>query len=178
MFGRFAPILRGLGFAMAASSFLVSVYYNVIVAWAIHYLVSGMQAELPWARFNHTTSDGCALDGRIYDYEIKDGNGRTSCCYKEVVTEHWNSTALNSTLKGTPKAKLIQRVVVDRRQSVLRFGRHRNSAQKMAKYRPTPKFLNFGLKWGECRPKWPNFARKWLFWPKIIGQSLANATDE
>ena len=110
MFGRFAPILRGLGFGMAVSSFLMSLNYNVVMSWAIHYLFSGMRSELPWSnRANHTQHD------RIYDEggTIKDAENRTSCCYGEVIAEHRNST-LNSTL-GTNSVITVSRTQSERK---------------------------------------------------------------
>ena len=104
VFGRYAPILRGLGFGMAVSSFLMSVYYNVVMSWAIHYLFSGMKSELPWS--NHAQGD------RIYNDTIKDAENRTSCCYGEVIAEHRNST-LNSTL-GTYSVITVSRTHSER----------------------------------------------------------------
>ena len=38
-----------MGIAMVWTSFLVEIYYNVIIAWALFYLVTGFQSELPWS---------------------------------------------------------------------------------------------------------------------------------
>jgi solute carrier family 6 amino acid transporter-like protein 5/7/9/14 len=57
LFGRMAPIMKGLGFSMLLATFFVSIYYNVIIAWTLHYLFSGMAATLPWtdcSTFNST----------------------------------------------------------------------------------------------------------------------------
>ena len=41
--------LSGIGGAMFMVSLLVSVYYNVIIAWAIFYMFSSFSSPLPWA---------------------------------------------------------------------------------------------------------------------------------
>ena len=48
LFGRMAPAMKGLGFAMLAVTFYVCIYYNMIIAWAIFYVFAGFNSELPW----------------------------------------------------------------------------------------------------------------------------------
>ncbi|XP_031455091.1 sodium-dependent proline transporter-like [Phasianus colchicus] len=43
------PILQGVGVGMLVVSSLVSIYYNVIIAWAFYYLGSSFQSPLPWS---------------------------------------------------------------------------------------------------------------------------------
>ena len=49
IYGRLAPAFKGMGIAMVWTSFLVEIYYNVIIAWALFYMVTGFQSELPWS---------------------------------------------------------------------------------------------------------------------------------
>ena len=44
------PVLGGIGLAACITSFLVDIYYNVIIAWALFYLFSSFQADVPWGR--------------------------------------------------------------------------------------------------------------------------------
>jgi len=48
VFGRMAPIAKGLGYGMLFISFLVVIYYNLIIAWTIYYTFAGFTSELPW----------------------------------------------------------------------------------------------------------------------------------
>jgi len=48
VFGRMAPIAKGLGYGMLMISFLVVIYYNLIIAWTIFYTFAGFTSELPW----------------------------------------------------------------------------------------------------------------------------------
>ncbi|KAM9247624.1 sodium-dependent proline transporter-like [Leptosomus discolor] len=43
------PLLKGVGVAMLTVSSLVSLYYNVLLAWAFYYLGSSFQSPLPWS---------------------------------------------------------------------------------------------------------------------------------
>lgn len=41
--------VTGVGYAMVVSVALICVYYNMVNAWAFHYLFSSFTASLPWA---------------------------------------------------------------------------------------------------------------------------------
>ncbi|KAG8453152.1 hypothetical protein GDO86_004827 [Hymenochirus boettgeri] len=43
------PILKGIGIGMLLVSSLVSLYYNVIIAWTFYYLGQSFQSPLPWS---------------------------------------------------------------------------------------------------------------------------------
>ncbi|XP_039266427.2 sodium-dependent proline transporter-like [Styela clava] len=45
---RASPIFKGIGFGMVGVSFLVCIYYNVIIAYSLFYLFASFQAKLPW----------------------------------------------------------------------------------------------------------------------------------
>jgi SNF family Na+-dependent transporter len=50
----------GIGIAMMVISYLVSIYYNVIICWALVYLVSSFASEVPWKECNPDwASDRC-----------------------------------------------------------------------------------------------------------------------
>ena len=44
-----SPYLGGLGIASVVVCFLVSLYYNVIIAWCVFYFVKSFQNPLPWS---------------------------------------------------------------------------------------------------------------------------------
>ncbi|XP_044298756.1 sodium-dependent neutral amino acid transporter B(0)AT3-like [Varanus komodoensis] len=44
-----SPYLGGLGYACMVASFLVSVYYNMILAWVLWYFVNSFRDPLPWS---------------------------------------------------------------------------------------------------------------------------------
>ena len=55
IFGKLAPAFKGLGFAMLLVAFLVSIYYNMIIAWSMYYLTQSFTSVLPWSH-NGTNS--------------------------------------------------------------------------------------------------------------------------
>ncbi|NXL49580.1 SC6A7 protein, partial [Podilymbus podiceps] len=62
------PLLKGIGAAMLIVSSLVSLYYNVIIAWAFYYLGSSFQSPLPWscdAPQNADHCQGCVLQDTL-----------------------------------------------------------------------------------------------------------------
>ena len=45
--------ISGVGFAMLTSQWIVSLYYNVIIAWCLYYLFASMGSPLPWVDCNN-----------------------------------------------------------------------------------------------------------------------------
>ena len=70
VFGRLAPAFKGLGFAMLLVTFYVSIYYNVIIAWTLFYMFSGMQAILPWSYCRNDTLHMHCHEGNITHDDI------------------------------------------------------------------------------------------------------------
>ncbi|XP_066886870.1 sodium-dependent dopamine transporter isoform X2 [Kogia breviceps] len=51
---KICPILKGVGYTVILISLYIGFFYNVIIAWALHYLFSSFTTELPWTHCNHT----------------------------------------------------------------------------------------------------------------------------
>jgi len=49
VFGKIAPISRGLGYGMLCVTAYVAIYYNVIIAWSIFYTFASLTSKLPWS---------------------------------------------------------------------------------------------------------------------------------
>ncbi|XP_045762984.1 uncharacterized protein LOC123865794 [Maniola jurtina] len=45
---KICPLFKGVGFCAVMVAFYVSFYYNVIIGWALYFLVSSARSELPW----------------------------------------------------------------------------------------------------------------------------------
>lgn len=43
------PALTGVGYSGVTATFLVALYYNILVAWALWFLANSFQSPLPWA---------------------------------------------------------------------------------------------------------------------------------
>ncbi|XP_032902071.1 sodium- and chloride-dependent GABA transporter ine-like isoform X1 [Amblyraja radiata] len=48
------PLLKGVGVASVAISFIMCTYYNLIICWALYYLINSFQNPLPWHSCNNT----------------------------------------------------------------------------------------------------------------------------
>ncbi|KAG1653924.1 Sodium- and chloride-dependent GABA transporter ine [Nymphon striatum] len=58
-----APIFKGVGVATVVVTFILTTYYNVIIAWTLYYLFSSFTAVLPWSNCQHTwNSPNCYDD--------------------------------------------------------------------------------------------------------------------
>ncbi|XP_013405391.1 sodium-dependent proline transporter isoform X3 [Lingula anatina] len=77
IFGKFCPLFHGLGFGMVIISGVVSLYYNVILAWTIFYIAATFTSVLPWEHcdpqwathecYSYADADNCAtFNGSVY----------------------------------------------------------------------------------------------------------------
>ncbi|XP_070198562.1 uncharacterized protein [Littorina saxatilis] len=58
-----APLFKGVGYAMVLISALVSIYYNMVTAWAFHFLFTSLTSRLPWGFCNNTWNTGhCTIN--------------------------------------------------------------------------------------------------------------------
>jgi SNF family Na+-dependent transporter len=52
VFGGINKRLRGIGVASIWSCYIITFYYNVIIAWSVVYLISAFISPLPWSNLN------------------------------------------------------------------------------------------------------------------------------
>ena len=50
LFSRMQRMSGGLGWGMVTISFIVTIYYNMVIAWTLFYLYAGLTDTLPWER--------------------------------------------------------------------------------------------------------------------------------
>jgi solute carrier family 6 amino acid/orphan transporter-like 15/16/17/18/20 len=75
------PYLGGVGVSAAIVSFLVGLYYNVILTWCIYYLYKSFHLQLPWSQ--------CPVD--------VDGTVVEECARSPSPTNYfWNREAINT----------------------------------------------------------------------------------
>lgn len=63
------PYLGGVGVSAAVVSYLVGLYYNVILTWCIYYLWKSFSIELPWA-VSFSFIRNILLFKKQYDYYL------------------------------------------------------------------------------------------------------------
>ena len=76
---------------MLMITFLVAIYYNVIIAWAIFYMFAGMQKVLPWseaAYFNSTIPNDMSAP-EDYFYSTMLGLDPTQHDWSNFGSMHW-----------------------------------------------------------------------------------------
>ncbi|CAF3766698.1 unnamed protein product [Rotaria sordida] len=71
---------QGVGFAMVINSILGTLYYNVIIAWALFYFILSFRKTLLWSDCGHwwNTKDLCYVPGSSGN--ILTGNGTALNC--------------------------------------------------------------------------------------------------
>ena len=83
---------------MVFVSFLVTIYYNVIIAWSLYYLFAGMKKEMPWAEcgrdynsmecYSREQADACIKDQSEPPYTLTYWNN--TCIEIKKVCEYYN----------------------------------------------------------------------------------------
>lgn len=63
--GAVCPLFQGVGFASMMVSFLVCVYYNIIIAWCLYYLFLSMAKDVPWKSCGNWWNTPKCLSGPI-----------------------------------------------------------------------------------------------------------------
>ncbi|XP_067116061.1 sodium- and chloride-dependent GABA transporter 2-like isoform X2 [Osmerus mordax] len=86
------PLFGGLGYASQVMILHGCVYYIVILAWAVFYLVHSFQSVLPWAHCNNTwNTDACVqFDGQ----NVTTNRSSLSVNATSPVTEFWEREVL------------------------------------------------------------------------------------
>jgi len=95
LFGRIAPAFKGLGYGMLFISFLVVIYYNMIIAWTIYYTFAGFASELPWTycgNGNLTSQDCFQRDQELECYKNQSDHTfwNKQCTRVEDVCQNFN----------------------------------------------------------------------------------------
>jgi hypothetical protein len=55
----------GVGFCAVLVAFYVSFYYNVIIGWALYFLVASATPELPWLHCNNTWNTESCTESQL-----------------------------------------------------------------------------------------------------------------
>ncbi|KAM9127787.1 sodium- and chloride-dependent neutral and basic amino acid transporter B(0+) [Pangshura tecta] len=94
---RILPILQGVGITMVIITTLVTVYYNVIIAYALYYLFASFQSVLPWSDCFAWADENCSRTPVVSDCNTTLPNGIIIHTNYSYVTSN-NLTCLNGSL--------------------------------------------------------------------------------
>ncbi|XP_069676145.1 sodium-dependent noradrenaline transporter-like isoform X2 [Periplaneta americana] len=75
---RVCPLFKGVGFCAVLVAFYVSFYYNVIICWALYFLVASATPELPWLHCNNTWNTIWCLESASGDVVTSNTSANTS----------------------------------------------------------------------------------------------------
>ncbi|XP_039971582.1 sodium- and chloride-dependent neutral and basic amino acid transporter B(0+) [Xiphias gladius] len=106
---RAVPILQGVGIAMVMVTLIVSIYYNVIIAYSLYYMFASFQSPLPWASCFSWADSSCSNTPIV------------SCNVSGVLVANWtqeNSTCPSSNMIAvsvqSPSEQYWDRVTLQR----------------------------------------------------------------
>ncbi|KAH9416413.1 hypothetical protein DERP_012841, partial [Dermatophagoides pteronyssinus] len=73
---RVVPLFKGIGYSVVLIAFYVDLYYNVIIAWALHFFFKSFSTELPWSKCNNEWNTEKCFE--INELIINNNNNRTT----------------------------------------------------------------------------------------------------
>ena len=95
------PMFRGVGFSMIVVDSVVSVYYNVIIAWSIYYIFSSFSSELPWSSCDNSWNTIYCTDGHNSTY-----------VNASISNDSFSENNISSLIKTLPSEEFWQRNVL------------------------------------------------------------------
>ncbi|MFT7804812.1 sodium- and chloride-dependent taurine transporter isoform X1 [Arapaima gigas] len=91
---KLCPIFTGIGYASIVIVSLLNVYYIVILAWGLYYLLQCFQTELPWAKCNRAwNTETCVEDTARRNKSLWLAVNATN--FTSPVTEFWEHNVLS-----------------------------------------------------------------------------------
>nr|AKN21426.1 slc6a-6 [Schmidtea mediterranea] len=71
-----SPLFKGIGYGMVIASFILSTYYNVIIAQSLYYLFASFNTVLPWMFCDTTIKNSSCFDSTmdIYNWSLAHPN--------------------------------------------------------------------------------------------------------
>ncbi|XP_076032383.1 sodium-dependent dopamine transporter-like [Oratosquilla oratoria] len=87
---KICPLFRGIGYCAVLVAYYVSFYYNVIIAWSIHFVYASFSYELPWTHCNNTWNSPDCWDGLTSDSDLRPN----STSVKSPSEEYFNLVVL------------------------------------------------------------------------------------
>jgi len=103
--GRIVPLLKGIGFAVVLIAFYVDFFYNVIIAWALHFFLASFTNNLPWITCsNPWNTDQCMeisneSNGSFYIINTT-SNANTSVTNATTTQTNYTSAAWEYFVRG------------------------------------------------------------------------------
>ncbi|XP_022079557.1 sodium- and chloride-dependent glycine transporter 1-like [Acanthaster planci] len=90
-----SPLFKGLGFGMLILCGLVTLYYNIIIAYTLFYLFASFTSDVPWRSCGHPwNSENCTVfskdDNRTWNGTFDNGTG-----YARPSEEYFNNYVLD-----------------------------------------------------------------------------------
>eukprot|EP00794_Sanderia_malayensis_P013971 gene13971-15428_t len=99
------PLFQGIGYAMLVVSFLVAIYYNVIIAWCLYYLFESFRSDVPWRHCKNKWNTKHCVEGSYKftpdGYIPANGTTPASCRVDYYAKYFFNGTVANCTFNGT-----------------------------------------------------------------------------
>ncbi|XP_041349203.1 sodium-dependent dopamine transporter-like [Gigantopelta aegis] len=67
VWGRICPLFKGIGWCVVLIAFYTDFFYNVIIAWCLHFFISSFTLDLPWLHCRNEWNTPLCYDGSTPD---------------------------------------------------------------------------------------------------------------
>jgi SNF family Na+-dependent transporter len=95
-----------VGFCAVLVAFYVSFYYNVIIGWALYFLVASATPDLPWLHCNNTWNTDFCMDSQLNN--TLDTSDYTSANISVDVPSGFGAVSVAKKLHFSPASEYFQ----------------------------------------------------------------------
>ncbi|XP_060596173.1 sodium-dependent dopamine transporter-like [Ruditapes philippinarum] len=68
--GRVCPLFKGIGWAVVLIAFYTDFFYNVVIAWALHFFFASFTGNLPWEKCDNNWNTPLCFEGIMDPPEV------------------------------------------------------------------------------------------------------------
>jgi len=98
------PLMKGVGYAICVMSYLVCIYYIIILSWTFFFLFESFRSEVPWKTCDHSwNTKFCRAErkeGDIFNCTYYDLPVNCTAKYTSPSAEFWSNNVLQITDGG------------------------------------------------------------------------------
>lgn len=106
------PLLQGIGWSMFAVSFVVGIYYNMLVAYSFFYVFASLAKDVPWRNCdNYWNTIACGGDMEERNCTLYNGTWYNNTCYSTLtdLSTQVQQLIMNESLNNISTGIVIKR---------------------------------------------------------------------
>ncbi|XP_052800617.1 sodium-dependent dopamine transporter-like [Mya arenaria] len=105
---RICPLFKGIGWAVVLIAFYTDFFYNVVIAWALHFFFASFTKNLPWETCNNDWNTPLCFEG-ILDPPTEESNSTNVTVSSSNITSSDGLTVSSNATRVSPASEYFER---------------------------------------------------------------------